>query len=427
MTVAVETPAVIVLGDGSQTSFPIPFYFRQAADIVVSIDGVALIAGDDFNIVGTNIQFVGAPDAGVRVAVARQTPIQQTRAFPTADSIKPVSIGDALDERAMVDQELNATQARAVTVPIGEDGMSLPPIATRGGLFAAFGAAVDGAPLIASPGPYAGVVAGTFGASLVGSVDQAAALPKLGIVNIYNEVTINAASFNIPNIFPATYLVNDLAVPADYNIFLPGGAAAGSLVFIRVAITATKVFTLYDGSTWENGDDRIMLWAGESVMLKKVAGAWKRVGGIKLPIHGTLKRTAALAGLASGVNTGVPFTACVNNYLGLQIGFDSVGGRFKAPRTGLWRFHLNLCTYGSADLQQALAVFKADSAQLPPPMSIQYGRTGSPRLQHSLTVVQKIPRGQGMGVEVNIMGTAPGVDYFDNTIECLMDFEEIIT
>lgn len=244
----------------------------------------------------------------------------------------------------------------------------------------------------------------------------------LGIVNVNEEVSITATQ-TIPNAFPAAYVISDSGSPADYNIFLPSGAAVNSLVFFRVDVTATKLFTLYDSGTDMEGADRSVMHAGESVMLKKLASGWKRVGGIKLPIHGVLRRTSALS-LVSGAPTTVTYNTCVGNTRGLTHGFN--GTLFEAPRKGTYRFTGNLATTGSAAGQESKARLVSPTVATGGlALSILYGFTGSPRLVHNLGTIITLNRLEQVYIEATVTGTSPGVEYSAGALECTLAFEEI--
>lgn len=120
--VAVEVPETIHEGDGVTTSFLIGFTAPVAANLVVTIDGVAQILGTDFNKVGDQVVFVTAPDDETVIFIGRRTPIAQKKAFPTQPTMVPKSVEDGLNEVVRISQELNARLNRAILIAPGETG-----------------------------------------------------------------------------------------------------------------------------------------------------------------------------------------------------------------------------------------------------------------------------------------------------------------
>lgn len=274
-----------------------------------------------------------------------------------------------------------------------------------------------------------GVDSTAWAVGFLSADDAGDAIDALGIVNIYDETTISA-TLTIGSGFPAAYKITDSGSPADYNIFLPTGASNGSLVFFRVDSTATKLFTLYDGSTWEDGDDRYIMQGGETVMLLKVSGAWKIISARRLPIHGVLKRTSALS-LTTGVEADITFASCVGNLWGRTHGLNS--GRFLVPRKGLYQVTLSLATLGSADGQLSqvkLAIGGPAVTQPAPVFSAKNDNVGgnTVRVPHQLTTLVALLRGTGEVIpKVTVVGTTPSVEYAAGTVECELAFTEIVT
>ncbi|WP_298161147.1 hypothetical protein [Brevundimonas sp.] len=117
--VAVEVPETIHDGDGVTASFLIGFTAPIAANLVVTIDGVAQTFGVDFNKVGDQVVFVSAPEDGTVIFIRRRTPIAQKKAFPTQPTMVPKSVEEGLNEQTRISQELDAKLSRAIVVPPG--------------------------------------------------------------------------------------------------------------------------------------------------------------------------------------------------------------------------------------------------------------------------------------------------------------------
>ena len=251
---------------------------------------------------------------------------------------------------------------------------------------------------------------------------------NLGIVNLDDEVTIDD-TFNVPNTFPAAYLITDKGTPADYVITLPGGADDGALVFFRVAVTATKLFTVWDSGPDMEGDDRVVLIAGESIMLRKVDGFWKRVGGRPVPITAILRRTASQS-LTTGVAADIVFQEALVTPRGQSFGLSL--NTFRAPRDGIYRVTVNLSTTGSGAAQESRLRLAGQTPPSPATvpaaaLSCQYGFTGSPRLTHCLTGHFPLQRNATVTATVLVTGTSPAIEYAAGVVECILYAEEIIT
>lgn len=136
--VPIQTPETRHEGDGATASFLIGFDLPDVTQMRVTVNGVARTAVTHFNVVGSSVVFVSAPADGDDICFRRVTPIRQTIEFPNQPTMKPPSVEAALNERARVDQELEARAARGIRVPIGEVGMEVPRQSARAGGYAWF-------------------------------------------------------------------------------------------------------------------------------------------------------------------------------------------------------------------------------------------------------------------------------------------------
>lgn len=132
-TVAVQIPATRHLGDGVTASFVIGFAVPTPANLRVTVAGVAQTLTTDFTVAGANLVFVTAPADDAEILFQRETPIGQPIEFQTQATMTPKAVERALNDRALVDQEIGDKAARAMTAPIGEPGLELPPVAARAG------------------------------------------------------------------------------------------------------------------------------------------------------------------------------------------------------------------------------------------------------------------------------------------------------
>lgn len=55
-------------GDGSTTGFTIAAD-RTVNDILVIVNGITFVPTDDYDVVGTTLQFIAAPDASAEIAI----------------------------------------------------------------------------------------------------------------------------------------------------------------------------------------------------------------------------------------------------------------------------------------------------------------------------------------------------------------------
>lgn len=251
-------------------------------------------------------------------------------------------------------------------------------------------------------------------------------LDGLGFVDVNQQSQITG-SVTIPNNFPAAYAVSDSGTPADYNIFMPAGAAVGSIVYFRFKPTATKLFTLYDSGTDMEGVDRMIFQGGETVMLLKEATGWKRIGGTPLPIRGAIKRVATQTDLTSNVFAAVNFTTLCASRRNFGHGFDSVNGKFIAPRTGDYQFTATIPLTGITADALADAGFTVAGAVDPEASPQSYARSTETGGSRSLHLSTQLYVGRGVNVGVSVRGVgSPVIDYVANIIEATMSWQEIV-
>ena len=258
--------------------------------------------------------------------------------------------------------------------------------------------------------------------------NKAGALNNLGIVNASREVTINA-SLTIDGFFPASYVINDSASPASYNIFFPTGVALGSIVFFRVDQNATKLFTLYDSGTPMDGTDRRVMWAGESCMLLKIATGWTKVGGQSIAFAGRLKRTADQS-ITSGVFTNIIWTAADGDHKGLNHCYNPAGQNFQAPRASTYKFNATFCVQNMTPGTQTDAALNDGITNglnaSPNCISTSLANASLVRNSHSINVIRPCFRTETIGAVVRATGT-PKVEYVNGAVEVSLYYQEIIT
>lgn len=256
------------------------------------------------------------------------------------------------------------------------------------------------------------------------------ALSNLGVVNIRSEVTIRGTT-TLPNISPASYLIADATVPANFNIFLPAAAAPGALVYLRVDSSAKKLYTVYDGGTLIDGVDRRNMWAGESVLLYKTASGWTKVGGLSVPFRGALRRSATQGTTANTWNA-VQFTEAVQDSKGLNLCYNATSRCFEAPRRSTYKFTASVCMTGVTTGSEGYASFglgnNAPGSSNPiNAFSTKLQQAGLSVLSHNLATIFDINYGTLVGLQVRGTAGTPVVAYSQGLQEVVLTYEECLT
>ncbi len=153
MAQVVETPEIASVADGVTAAFSIPFTFTDSGEVKVSVleaDGTRTdqAEGVDYDVAGANVVFKAGkvPAAQARVERVRRTPASQPEAFGDDATFRPVANEEAFDKLTRGLQEARAQGDRAVTAPVSEAGVTLPPAAMRAGRLAIWnedGSALD--------------------------------------------------------------------------------------------------------------------------------------------------------------------------------------------------------------------------------------------------------------------------------------------
>lgn len=128
MTVSSETAKVEYTGDGSTTTFPVPFYFLADSHLkVVTLNNnveTILVLSVDYTVSGAgnssggSITTTTAPLAGVQVTIVRNVPLTQETDYQPNDPFPAASHEEALDKLTMEVQQLNEELTRTITLPI---------------------------------------------------------------------------------------------------------------------------------------------------------------------------------------------------------------------------------------------------------------------------------------------------------------------
>lgn len=141
-----ESP-VKVYTSGSTTSYPIPFDYIDDEDIVVTLYvpatavSIAQTIDVDYTIVSNTVIYSTAPGDAYEVVIRRVTPYTQEASW-VSGSAPPLSAWEsAFDKLTFLTQDLNERLARALLLPEGSSGLTLPDPAYNAGKVLRFNAA----------------------------------------------------------------------------------------------------------------------------------------------------------------------------------------------------------------------------------------------------------------------------------------------
>jgi hypothetical protein len=130
MTVATTTTKVRYTGDGTSTTFAVPFIFYEASSLkVYFVDGATGVEtlktlGADYMVSGGNgstgsVIFSSAPPNTVDVLILLSLPLTQTTDLQNFGIMDAETIERALDRAASRDQQLDEKISRSVLLPVG--------------------------------------------------------------------------------------------------------------------------------------------------------------------------------------------------------------------------------------------------------------------------------------------------------------------
>lgn len=185
---AVETLATdaTFTGTGVSSTYSPEFYVNSSDQVKVYVDGVLQTIGDDYvvNNVGTaaGCDIVGTFTLGSVVYIERVTPITQLVDTLNNETILEDVLDAEFDKLTMIAQEIDGKASRAVLLPKGESGYTLPAPAARAGKFLSFDP-VTGTPIVALGTSVADLATALFLQSGAGAVARAAQAKMRDIIS----------------------------------------------------------------------------------------------------------------------------------------------------------------------------------------------------------------------------------------------------
>lgn len=191
-----------------------------------------------------------------------------------------------------------------------------------------------------------------------GASTASGAIQNLGLIDVNSSLVLTGTT-----VMDATYLgkciiLSDSGSPADYTVTLPSGSPLGSLILIRVANSATKLYTVAGSDVGLDGVASRAIWAGESVLLLRESGNWTKIGRVVRPMSGCLVKTATQTFSSGSGYTRVQFQSEAGDVSLRNLMFDSANGRISARRTG------NISVQASVSIAGTCSVTGAVSAAL---------------------------------------------------------------
>lgn len=136
MTISTSTSRADYTGNGVTTSWSVPFYFLDNADLLVIrtqiSTGVAttLALTTDYTLTGAGvlaggtITLLSTPTADQRISILRNVPFTQTTDYVSGDPFPAESHERALDKLTMQNQQLYESIGRALTLAANSSGVS---------------------------------------------------------------------------------------------------------------------------------------------------------------------------------------------------------------------------------------------------------------------------------------------------------------
>lgn len=243
MTISTSTSRADYSGNGSTTTFVVPFYFLANSHIQIiktTAAGVSttLVLDVDYSVTGAavlaggSVTLVTTPATGDKISILRNVPFTQEVDYQTNDPFPAETHERALDKLTMESQQLNESVSRAITIPLSLTGVSnqLPtPSATKSLKWSA-----DGLSLVNTTyDPDAVALSANNSAVSAGASASSAAVSAVSAAN--SLTTFKGIYYGS--------LTTDPSLDANGNAL-----GAGDLYFN----STTSKLRIYNGSSWQD-------------------------------------------------------------------------------------------------------------------------------------------------------------------------------
>jgi hypothetical protein len=283
MTITSTAVSISYIGDGTTTSFAVPFAFFGPDEIAVySVTTAGLYTllsrGIDYNVTGGNdatgaIVAVLAPAIGLTWTIRRRTARTQQVDYIDFDPFPAGTTETALDRLTAQSQENDESIGRTLRAPIGEAGIAQLPIASlRASKYLGFDS--SGTPTTLAQPVGSSAVSGAM-APVILSASTAAALALLGGLSasaaglpVYNVKALGAAGDNVTNDYTVIQnALNACAAAGGGIVFLP---PTGKPYLIGTGLSVANGTILLGADTW--------LFAGTTATILQwsAQGTWIR-------------------------------------------------------------------------------------------------------------------------------------------------------
>jgi|GEM_PF-3984125 len=118
MTIASTVSKKLYTGDGTVTSFPIPFDYPDNSDVLVYVNAVLKTEGTHYSIFNDTVVFVTAPASGAIVTVLRSLDLVQETDLTNNEAFYPEVLEKVFDRLTMMHQQQKEELDRCVKIPV---------------------------------------------------------------------------------------------------------------------------------------------------------------------------------------------------------------------------------------------------------------------------------------------------------------------
>lgn len=302
MAVSITATDYSGVGTGASATYGTGIYANASDQIKVYVAGVLKTLGADYtlnNLGGSaGVDVVGTFTNGAAVYIERVTPITQLVDTQNNETILEDVLDAEFDKLTMIAQELNGKASRALLVPKGETGGTLPASASRVGKFLTWDS--FGNPIVSSgTGTDAGLrtdLAASSGSGLLGWLRAATGAvtkfvsTKLGFrldaedffpnnwvpatddVTTYLQAAINEAAASGRTLYlPAAFKCGALTVPANTHLLGVGKksnitAIAGTYNMFTVTGSHVKIENMWIEDLAKSGGWDIIIACGTNTL-----------------------------------------------------------------------------------------------------------------------------------------------------------------